>query len=592
MPPSSHCLRIRRGAAEAVFAAWLAAFSAVPALAADWTGEVPSDEVLEARGAVIGDVHVITEDVFDPDDPRENNRIYRVTNSLHRTTRPGVVRRQLLFREGDPFSRRMLEESERILRRNRYLYDAEIRVVGYRHNRVDVEVRTRDVWTLRPGLSIGRSGGVNSTDAKIQDHNLLGTGASLTLKHSSDVDRDVLLVRYEQENFLGRWLTFKLSFGDSSDGGTRLLELTRPFYSLDGRWSAGFKLFKDNRIESLYSLGKVVDQFSHRERRFELQGGLSRGLVDGRARRWIAGLSYEEHDFTGLTGPFRPPDDDASVGDELPRLERPLIFPGGPIPIIAAVGPKPPPEGTVDLPDDRKLVYPWIGLESVGDSYQEAHSLDQMGRTEDLELGYRYRLRLGYAAEAFGANHDAAIFDGRLSAGFRFGDRQWLLLAAGASGRWGAAGGENVRLGGSARYYWRNFGPHLFFAHVEADAVDELDPEDQLLLGGDSGLRGYPLRYQDGERRLLVSLEQRFFTNFYPLRLFYVGGAVFVDVGRTWGDGRAPDRGLLRNAGFGLRLSSSRSGVGSVVHLDVAFPLDADSSIDSVQWLVSTKKSF
>ena len=92
---------------------------------------------------------------------------------------PEVVRRQLLFAEGDPFSRRVLEETERILRRNRYLYDAEIRVVGYHQNRVDLEVHTRDVWTLRPGLAISRSGGVNSTNAKVQDHNLFGTGAPI-----------------------------------------------------------------------------------------------------------------------------------------------------------------------------------------------------------------------------------------------------------------------------------------------------------------------------------------------------------------------------------------------------------------------------
>jgi outer membrane protein assembly factor BamA len=566
----------------------LAAFVAAAGVAAEppgasaWSGAIPNDEVLESRGAVIGDVHVVTDDVFDADDPRENNRIYRLTNRLHRTTRPEVVRRQLLFAEGDPFSRRILDESERILRRNRYLYDAEIRVVGYRHNRVDVEVRTRDVWTLRPGLSIGRSGGVSSTDAKLQDHNVLGTGASVTLKHTSDVDRDVFMARYEQENFLGRWLTFKLEYGDSSDGGTRQLELARPFYSLDSRWSAGFQYLTDNRIESVYALGEIVDQFGHRERRIEVNGGMSPGLVGGRSRRWIAGLTYEEHHFTSLSGPFRPPSEESSSDGRVPQRERPRRFPGGP-----KSG-----DATVDLPADRTLAFPWIGFESVGDDYAEAHLLDQVGRTEDVALGFHYRVRLGYAAQAFGASHDAAIADGRLSAGFRFGERQWLLLAAAAGGRWGKAGGENVRLGGNARYYWRNFGPHLFFARVEFDAVDELDPEDQLLLGGDSGLRGYPLRYQDGEQRLLVSLEQRFFTDFYPLRLFYVSAAVFVDVGRTWGEGRTPDLGLLRDAGFGLRLSSSRSGLGSVVHFDVAFPLDGDDSIERVQWLVSTKKSF
>jgi hemolysin activation/secretion protein len=118
-----------------------------------------------------------------------------------------------------------------------------------------------------------------------------------------------------------------------------------------------------------------------------------------------------------------------------------------------------------------------------------------------------------------------------------------------------------------------------------------LDPEKQILLGGDSGLRGYPLRYQDGDARLLFTVEQRFFTDYYPFRLLHVGGAVFFDAGRTWGGG-ASQLGLLRDVGLGLRLSSSRSGLGNVIHIDLAFPLDGDPSIKSAQWLVTTKASF
>ncbi len=558
--------------------------------AAVWTGAVPGDEVLEARGAVIGDIRIVTSDVFDTDEPGESNRLYRLTNRLHRTTNDDVIRRQLLFREGDAFVRREIEESERILRRNRYLYDAEVRVVRYRGNRVDVEVRTRDVWTLKPGFSVGRSGGVNSTDFKLQDHNLLGTGKSLTLKYSSDVDRDTFMVRYEHENFLDNWYTLKVHYGDSTDGGVRFLELYQPFYSLDSRWAAGVRLFDNDRVDSLYALGELTEQFKHNESVLEVFTGLSRGLVGGRARRWLAGFTYEQHRF----GPAIPlpgkPGVGASLGDVIPDREPtdPLKPKGG----TADPGGL----GGTDLfvPEDRILSYPWIGFESRGNRFEEAHSLDQMGRTEDIELGYRYQARLGYMSEALGADREGAVFDASMSAGYRPTRRQTLLLEASASGRWEDAGAQNVHIGSRARFYWRNFGKHLFYVNLEADAVDHLDPENQLLLGGDSGLRGYPLRYQDGEQRLLLSLEQRVFTDFYPFRLFYVGGAVFFDIGRTWGEGATArlDQGLLRNVGLGLRLSSSRSGLGNVLHLDVAFPLDGGDSIEGVQWLVSTKKSF
>lgn len=42
------------------------------------------------------------------------------------------------------------------------------------------------------------------------------------------------------------------------------------------------------------------------------------------------------------------------------------------------------------------------------------------------------------------------------------------------------------------RYFWRNFGRHQLLASMRADAAWNLDPENQILLGGDTGLRGYP----------------------------------------------------------------------------------------------------
>jgi hemolysin activation/secretion protein len=115
-----------------------------------------------------------------------------------------------------------------------------------------------------------------------------------------------------------------------------------------------------------------------------------------------------------------------------------------------------------------------------------------------------------------------------------------------------------------------------------------------MLLGGDSGLRGYPLRYQAGTGRWLLTAEQRMFSNWFPFQLFNVGGAVFMDVGQVTGRdplGSQP-QGLLKDIGVGLRLGNSRSGLGSVLHVDFAFPLDGESSIQRVQVVVETKRRF
>jgi hemolysin activation/secretion protein len=73
-----------------------------------------------------------------------------------------------------------------------------------------------------------------------------------------------------------------------------------------------------------------------------------------------------------------------------------------------------------------------------------------------------------------------------------------------------------------------------------------------------------------------------------------VGYAVFADAGRVSGaDPRAaPSLGTLYDVGIGLRLSSPRSSGRSVVHIDLAFPLNGDPSIDSAQLIIETKGSF
>ena len=146
----------------------------------------------------------------------------------------------------------------------------------------------------------------------------------------------------------------------------------------------------------------------------------------------------------------------------------------------------------------------------------------------------------------------------------------------------------------NSRYYLRHSMRRVSFASVTAALTSDLDPEEQLLLGGDNGLRGYPLRYQAGTSSALLTLEERFYTAWQPLKLFDVGAALFFDAGRTWGrsEGAAEPAGWLADVGFGLRLGSARSALGNVLHVDLAFPLNGAADIDGVQLLIETRKSF
>jgi hemolysin activation/secretion protein len=246
------------------------------------------------------------------------------------------------------------------------------------------------------------------------------------------------------------------------------------------------------------------------------------------------------------------------------------------------------------LPGDRALAYPWIGIEWIEDEYLQTWNLDQIGRTEDLHLGKSARLEAGFSSSAFGSTQDAVVLNGAFRTTAVLMDDQYLINALKFTGRLEEGALRNGRLELESRYYLRHSPRRVFFAAATASLTDNLDPEKQLLLGGDNGLRGYPLRYQGGTMSTLFTLEERFYTNWQPMKLFNVGAAVFFDAGRTWSrdDYAGESLGWLKDVGVGLRLGSVRSGLGNVLHVDLAFPLDGGRDIDSVQFLIETRRSF
>lgn len=515
---------------------------------------LPTVDELETAGAIIGNIVFDKENVFDPGRPGENKSLYRLANRLHIITRDSVIRNQLLFETGDVFSRRLLQESERLLRQNSYFYDARIEPVRYADGVVDIRVWTRDLWTLMPGLSISRSGGENRTRVTLSEKNLLGRGIALRLNYIDDVDRESTSIQYYDRHLGNSWVSLFAEYTDSSDGDTLDLRLIRPFYALDSRWSAGAIVFDDTREVAFYDIGNEAAEYAVDRDFHSVYLGWSAGLRDGWVRRWTGGLVYDDNQFS------------------------------------------PAPDGTLPtlLPADRKLVYPFVGFELLEDRYESTSNRDQMERTEDFFMGTRLWASVGYATEDFGSDRESLIYRFEASRGFGSIEKKALLLSSTVSGRIDEGSSANQSLSLTARYYNKITDKRLFFMTLDAQASNNLDLDNLVDLGGDTGLRGYPLRYQTGDSRLLLTIEQRYFTDWYPFRLFRVGGAVFADVGRVWGDSPVGGQQFdwLTDLGIGLRLAPTRASGRDVIHIDIAFPLDGDPTIDGVQFLIESKRSF
>jgi hemolysin activation/secretion protein len=239
------------------------------------------------------------------------------------------------------------------------------------------------------------------------------------------------------------------------------------------------------------------------------------------------------------------------------------------------------------------VVGPFVRFQLVQDEFRQDMNLNLIGRVEDFAMGIQANAQLGRALESLGSTRDSWIYKTSISNGFDITRDSFMLANAYANGRY-ADRGENNSIGALARYYQRRGRHVVYYAALSGDAVSNPDIPGPLLIGGDNGLRGYPLRYQAGERRVLFTAEARGYTDWYPFRLFRVGAAVFYDTGRAWkGENQnTVNSGWLRDVGFGLRLLSARSSKGNVLHADFAFPIDRTNDIKSAQFLVTSRVSF
>jgi outer membrane protein assembly factor BamA len=517
----------------------------------------PTREALEQSRATIRSINITVDNVFDPSNPDEDKALYRWANKVHVLTRDKVIQDMLLFAQGEPFVARLLDESARALRAGGFVADAVIEPGNYdpATNSVDVNVKVRDSWSLALEAKLNHKGGQTEWGIGLSDNNLLGTGKTLQIGYESEIDRDQSLLGYSDGNVFGSRARLRAVFANASDGHRRELNVERPFFSLDTRWAAGGSVHDEERVDTMYDLGEAIDEFHHDLEAFSVRGGWSRGAVANNAQRWLFGMASEEHKF-------------------LPTVDVPT-------PLL--------------LPPDRKLVYPWLGWQWLVDDYREMTELNDMGRTEDVSLGLNLFASVGFAERRFGSDRDATLFELSAARGWEPGPPGGLLLLdGGASTRHEDSGNVNTQVYFNGHYYRRNLGEELLSVSLSVLATDALDAEKQVLLGGDNGLRGYPIRYQAGESRAVLNVEQRFFTDLYPWRLFRIGWAVFADLGRVSGrDPRASEPlGTLYDVGAGLRLTSPRASGRNVVHVDLAFPLNGDPSIDSVQFVIETKGSF
>lgn len=527
------------------------AAEAAPCVARHSAAELLDTDVSDIAGVALSadtpyqvtSVDIVRQRIFNTDDPAESNALFRLANLWHVNTREDAIRALLLFDEGDTVTADRIAESERLLRRERYLYDG--RVIANRRcdNAIDVAVVTRDVWSLMLTGGVTRTGGKQEFEIGASEINLLGTGADLDFEVFDNLDREGLSLGFADTNIRTSRVGLRLRYEDTDDGQGLLADIGQPFYAFDTRRAWHLRAQDSTMTRRLYRRGEEIASFAADYKLAQASIGWSKGLVDGYANRFNLGFTVDKQRLDPIAG-------------------------------IAALR-------------DRAFAYPWFSFERIEDEYAKTRNLNRVQTTEDVFLGKQFTALVGYSPR--GDGHLVGSTSWR--DGWRFPNDDVLLYGAQASGYWNARRQrtENVVASAWARYRHRHSPRLALHLDAEATVTDQLDPDQQILAGGESGLRAYPNRFQAGSRRYRVTAEERLYTDWYLARVMRVAAAGFVDIGRAWDSKH--DNDMLANLGIGLRFESTRTDRSLVYHIDLAFPLIDAPGVQGAELTLTSKRN-
>ena len=242
---------------------------------------------------IIRAIQLERRDIFDP---HETSWLARVANALHIETRAPTVRRELLFRVGEPYDSARVAESERNLRALGVFRKVQIDSIqtdsGRGHEGAD-QGRVEHAG----GLAVpqrGRRGRVHHRDGGGQPagHGLVRVGP---LPEDARTARPWRSASGGPDSSRDRWGS-ALGYENRSDGRLNLMALEQPFYSLTSPY--GFRVEAEDRDE------RVLRFFDGSA---DAQDTLSRRYTLVRASAaWALRRSSEGFLRLGLAGPGTP----------------------------------------------------------------------------------------------------------------------------------------------------------------------------------------------------------------------------------------------------------------------------------------------
>ena len=185
-------------------------------------------------------------------------KLEKFGNSVHLKTKEVTIRNIMLFRKHDKLDAKLLLESERLIRSQRYIREVTIVPVDIPKNKdsIDIKIRVLDSWTLIP------TGSLSSTEssAKLTERNILGFGHLISgnIKNRFDTRERAVYAQYSINNIKDTYFRFDLDYANEfNNDSKRSININRPFYSVIAKNAGGFYFENSLRTEQFPVLDTI-----------------------------------------------------------------------------------------------------------------------------------------------------------------------------------------------------------------------------------------------------------------------------------------------------------------------------------------------
>lgn len=514
-----------------------AAFAALAPAAAAAQGVARTDSSLVVRAVEIRRLNI-----FSP--AEATGFLTRLANSLHFTTRASVVRRELLFRPGEPYDSAAVAETARNLRSLGIFRSVAIDSVRT-DSGLAMRVTTGDGWSTRPDVRFRSAGSSVVFTVALEELNFLGTATLIGAWYRHTPDRSSVTATFRQPRLFAGQVGVSALYEDRSDGRRGFAEVSKPFFSLSTRrsWRVGGEA-RDERILRFFNGDSLPGEILHR--RFAVGYG---------SVGWALRAQPTGYFRVGLSGQLRRDDYSAEVRQDTLRRT-----------ITGALG----------------TFVQWRRA-----AYLVSHGFEGLGREEDVDVSTAVGAGLAFTPRAFGYDDDGVVPYLTVETGFgRPGS--FVRLDATASGRYTAAGLDSGSVHLAATGYLVPGPRHLATLHGAVGWQERPAPGAEFDLGLGIGPRAFRQHAFTGDRAFFTSGEYRWTATDNFLKLTAIGLAGFVDYGGAWYHGDRHRTGW--DFGVGLRLGLTRATEVANTRVDLAYLVKND--VEPGGWVLVVGKGF